>query len=213
MPGCNQSRDIINLQVQLLTTILKLSKHDVPVVAVWYHENNIKVEGSKHLKQFVSSLNEGDLATAIKADVFNFASQESDEPVIGAEDNTNIAELVQAKQIFSQFYEGKDPDRLPYPLACMNKKEKIVWLTKEMLQEQREMSGKMTNIVRYGVPGLMPSFWLNDEWNWTLLTTNLSNLKKTFIQGLGSFKTSCRDLLRPAYPLKEKIQNYMCMRI
>ena len=195
MPGCNQSRDIINLQVQLLTTILKLSKHDVPVVAVWYHENNIKVEGSKHLKQFVSSLNEGDLATAIKADVFNFASQESDEPVIGAEDNTDIAELVQAKQIFSQFYEGKDPDRLPYPLACMNKKEKIVWLTKEMLQEQREMSGKMTDIVRYGVPGLMPSFWLNDEWDWTLLTKNLSTVKKDIYTGPGVFQDFLSKLI------------------
>ena len=186
MPGCNRTRDIANLQIQLITTILKLARHDVPIVAIWYHENIVQTHGTKHLKELVLKL-EQEAEKAIKEDIFNFASPQPDEPLLDVNE-ANLPEKVQAKQIFQEFYHDKEPDRLTFPLSCMNKKEKIAWLTKQILQEQREMSGNITNIVNYGDPHLMPSFWLNDEWDWMLLTKNLSNVTKEIYTGPGDFQ-------------------------
>ena len=187
MPGCNQTRDIVNLQVQLITTILKLARHDVPIVAIWYQENSVQIHGTKHMKEFILNLVQGDLEKAIKEDIFNFASPEPDEPLLDVTDE-NVPEKVQAKQLLQKFYHGKEPDKLPFPVSCMNKKEKITWVTKQILQEQRELSGNITNIVKYEDPHLMPSFWLNEEWDWMLLTKNLSNVTTEIYTGPGEFQ-------------------------
>ena len=71
MPGCNQTRDIVNLQVQLITTILKLVRHDVPIVAIWYQENSVQTHGTKHMKDFILKLVQGDLEKAIEEDNFS----------------------------------------------------------------------------------------------------------------------------------------------
>ena len=65
----------------------------------------------------------------------------------------------------------------------MNKKEKISWITKQILQEQREKSTKKLNFVKYGDSELRPSFWLNEEWEWTMVATNLSNITNKIYTG------------------------------
>ena len=140
MPSLHQNRDVANLQIQLITTILKLVKHGMPITALWYYENEVKTYGSKHLKEFTDAIDKAAIDKAIKEDVFHFASPAVTELV---ETEESIPEKVKAKQVFQQFYSNKEPDELPFPLSCMNKKEKITWLTKQILQEQREKSGEI----------------------------------------------------------------------
>ena len=203
MPGANQNRDIVNLQVQLITTILKLARLDVPIVSVWYHENNVQVHGTKHLKDFIDKLDQEALKTAIKEDVFNFGSLEPNEPLLAVSEE-NIPERIKARQIFQQFYKEKEPEKLPFPLSCMNKKEKITWITKQILQEQREKSGNIHSTVKYGDANLMPSFWLNDEWDWLLLNKNLSNVTTQIYTGPGQFQDFLTRLVDKCLSLKGK---------
>ena len=203
MPQVNQQRDRANLQIQLITTILKLVKLDTPVVAVWYHENDLKTFGSKHLKEFISSLDQAALSNAIKSDVLNLGSPEPDEPLNEMTEGS-IPEKIKAKQIFQQFCSEKDPEKLPFPLSCLNRKEKIAWLTREILQDQREQSGDMFCTVRYGEANLRPSFWPNDEWDWTLLSKNLSNVTKEMYTGPGQFLDFLTKLIERCLSMKGK---------
>ena len=50
------------------------------------------------------------------------------------------------------------------------------------------MSGKMLNNVKYGDPNLVPSFWLNEDWNWSLVKKKLSNIKTDSYTGPGNFQ-------------------------
>ena len=186
MPGQHQQCDITNLQIQLITTILKLVKHDVPVVALWYDENDVKMYGTKYLKNFLTNLDQKAIETAIKEDVLNLSSMEPNEPLIDMTEE-NLPERIRAKQAFQQFCSNKTPDELPFPLSCLNKKEKISWLTKEILHQQRAKSGSTINNVVYGDPNLMPNFWLSEEWDWPLLTKNLSNVTNEMYTGPGNF--------------------------
>ena len=203
MPGDNYSRDITSLQIQLITTILKLSRHGVPVLAVWYQQNRIRTQGTKHLKEYFTELDSEAIDKAMEKDIHNFVSPETDEHVIGE----NIPEKLQAKQIFEKICQDEvqdqqHPDILPFPLSCMSKKEKITWLTRQMLKEQRLVSGGISNTVRYGDPDLMPSFWLNDEWDWTLLTKNLSNVAVQNYTGPGQFPDFLARLVHNCLAMK-----------
>ena len=79
MPTNNQCRDVERLQIQLITTILKLVKHDIPVCAHWYTENEVKTYGTKHVKELIVNIDKISLDTALKKDVFNLTSPEPEE--------------------------------------------------------------------------------------------------------------------------------------
>ena len=97
-------------------------------------------------------------------------------------------EKVRAKQVFQTFSHNQLPGQLPYPLSCMNRKEKITWITKEILRDQREKSGELFHSVKYGDVDLVPSFWPNEEWDWQNLTKNLSNMTNSSYTGPGNFQ-------------------------
>ena len=203
MPGQNQCRDVANLQIQLISTIMKLAKYDLPIVALWYTDNDIKMYGTKHLKNFFSKLDQTVIDNAIKEDVLNLGSLQPDEPLLSMTEE-NVPEKVRAKQVFQNFYSGKLPDELPFPLSCMNKKQKIIWLTKQMLQEQREASGEVLFSVKYGDLNLKPSFWLNEEWDWVNLTKNLSNISNQMYTGPGDFQDFLTRLIVKCLTMRGK---------
>ena len=182
----NQCRDVGRLKIQLVTTILKLVKLDVPIFTLWYTENEVHKYGTKHLMDLVGNIDKISIDTAVKQDVLNMTSPEPDEPLLT--DDENVPEIIRAKQFFQKFSTNKEPDLLPFPLTCMNKKEKISWITKQILQEQREKSTKKLNFVKYGDSELRPSFWLNEEWEWTMVATNLSNITNKIYTGPGHFQ-------------------------
>ena len=86
MPGHNHSRDIANLQVQLISTIMKLAKKDIPVAAVWFHDSDTKMYGTKNLKNLMTNLEKDDVDNAIKLDMLNLVSPEPDEPLLEIND-------------------------------------------------------------------------------------------------------------------------------
>ena len=71
MPGDNHSRDVTNLQVQLISTLMKLAKKDIPVAAVWYHDKEAKMYGTKFLKGLITNLEKADVENAIKLSRIN----------------------------------------------------------------------------------------------------------------------------------------------
>ena len=107
---------------------MKLAKKDIPVAAVWYHDKEAKMYGTKFLKGLITNLEKGDVENAIKLDILNLMSPEPDEPLLELTEN--------AKTVFQSICQKQDPDCLPFPLSCMNRKEKISWITKEIMREQ-----------------------------------------------------------------------------
>ena len=157
MPNGHRARDIANLKVKLLTAILKLESFRIPVAAVWYHESQVQVEGTESLKKVLDEMKHGDLEKAVKEDMLKFAASEPAETSVDVPDDVAIRTHAQNLSL------AREPERLPYPLSEMNKKDKITWLVKEIRQEQRQRSGTGITTVRYGDPEYKPSFWLNER--------------------------------------------------
>ena len=201
MPSNHKTRDVLKLETQMITTIIKLLKHNVPVCAVWYKDNEVKNCGSKNLKNVIQLIDRESMDTAVKGDVLNLASQESDEPLL---ENENLPENIRQKQFCQSVNTTDEPDLLPFPLPCMNKKEKTAWITKQILREQCKKTGEQFVNVRYGDPGLKPSFWLEDEWEWRLVNKNLSNVRNDFYTGPGNFQDFLNRLIENCLNLKNK---------
>ena len=161
MPG-NKSRDVLNLENQLITTILKLLKHNIPVFAFWFTENEIKQYGTKNLKELIGNVDKLSIDSAVKLDVLNLTSPEPDEPLLTLDENIPVR--IRAKQFCQPSNPSNEPDVLPFPLNSMNRKQKITWITKQILQEQRNTSKESMSNVNYGDPELQPSFWLDEAW-------------------------------------------------
>ena len=145
----NRKRDIATLQLQFITTMIKLAKLQVPVVAVWFDDESIQTHGTKHLKDFINNANQEELVKAMKKDLLKFSDAENAEPLIQF-DTSSVSEKQKTKQILKDFLQEKTIEKLPVPLSCMGKKEKITWLTKQILRDQRLQSGSTLNYVRYG---------------------------------------------------------------
>ena len=72
MAVCNRKRDVTNLQIELITNVLKLEKLNVPVLAVFYVENDVKTFGTMHMKDLFSQFEQDVVLTAIKKRYFKF---------------------------------------------------------------------------------------------------------------------------------------------
>ena len=133
-----------------------------------------------HGKQFIDNLDKESMKIACKKDSVDFGNSEN----VLDEGNETIP--ARAEQAYQEVYSGAKIEMLPYPISCMNKKEKVAWLTKEILREQRERTGRILKSVKYGDVSLKPSFWFSEEWDW-LMTKNLSNVTKDLYTGPGEF--------------------------
>ena len=121
MPGKNNVRDVTNLQVQLISILIKMAKKDIPVVAVWFNENDSQIYGTRYLKNLISLIEKVDVENAIKLDLLNLASPDPDEPMLEIEEN--IPDRSRAKTVYKDISQKSNPDLLPYPLSCMNRSE------------------------------------------------------------------------------------------
>ena len=201
MPGNNFVRDASQLQVQLISIILKMARMDIPVVAVWFNENKSQVQGTKHLKNMISNIEKVEVENAIKLDFLNLVSPETNESLLETDVNP---EQNQAKSMFQNICQKQKPDFLPFPLSCMNKREKISWVTGEILREQQIKSGAVFGHVKYGDQDLIPSFWPNDEWEWKNLTKNLSNVSNNSYTGQGNLQNFITELITRCLTAKGK---------
>ena len=140
---------------------------------------------------------------AIKNDVLNLATDQVNDDLIEMTD-PEIPQRVKAKQALQQMCCDRVPEVLPLPLSCMNKKQKIIWVTREMLHQQRAISGKILNNVVYGDKNLMPNFWLDEEWDWLELKRNLSNITNEMFTGSGEFHDFLTKLIENCLGLHGK---------
>ena len=175
--GSNRSRVICRLTGQLVTAIDKLGQMMTPVAVLWYENNSINVEGTEKLKQFLKQLKKDDIETAIKEDIFHFAVDVNAESPMDTDADNQMEQQ-----------SPSSPIKLPFPLSVMNRKQKIVWLAKEILREQNTRTDSSKAYVKYGDPRCKPSFWLSDEWDWTLCKINLSKVKTEMYTGPGDFQ-------------------------
>ena len=84
-----------------------------------------------------------------------------------------------------------------------------MWLTKQILREQRERSGSSTAHVKYGDPEFIPSFWLNDQWDWSLCTKNLSNITNQMYTGPSEYQDFLTRLIENCLAMTGKdAENY-----
>ena len=201
MPG-NKSRDVLNLENQLITTILKRLKHNIPVFAFWFTENEIKQYGTKTLKELIGNVDKLSIDSAVKLDVLNLTSPEPDEPLLTLDENIPVR--IRAKQFCQPSNPSNEPGVLPFPLNSMNKKQKITWITKQILQEQRNKSKEPMSNVKYGDPALQPSFWLDEEWSWVLVDRNLSNIANKMYTGPGNFQDFLTRIIEKCLNMKGK---------
>ena len=196
MPPKNFLRDAERIQIQLITSLMKMAKLGIPVVAFWYNENKTQIHGTKYLKNLIKQMDEAAINDAIKLDVFNLSSSDVDEALLHPTDDDTVDVInVKAKSVFQNIVHKESPDFLPFPLSCMNKQEKMRWITKEMLREQQNKSGKLFQNVKYGDESLRPSFWLQEEWEWRELTKNLSNVQNRNYTGKGNLNTFVTNLI------------------
>ena len=185
MPPKNFERDATRCQVQLISSLLRMAKMNMPVAAVWLHEDKPQVYGTRHLKRLLCDIEQVDVDNAIKLDVLNLSSPDPDEPLLKDQNDApdhNVAQFRNSSESTSS------PDLLPFPLSCMNRKEKFIWMTKEILRDQRRQSEEVTTRVKYGDPNLVPSFWPNEEWDWGQLTRNFSNISSNSYTGPGNLQ-------------------------
>ena len=124
-----------------------------------------------------------DKDNAIKADIFNMTAQHPDEPLYAV-----VPDAISSMQFCQAPKPAEDPAFLPFPLQCMNRKEKIGWVTREMLREQQRMTNKPITKIKYGDPALRQTFWIEDNWNWVKLDRNLSNVNNKMYTGPGEFQ-------------------------
>ena len=196
MPPKNFVRDTERIQIQLISTLMKMAKMGIPVAAFWYNQNKTQIYGSKNLKNLLTQMDEATINDAIKLDVFNLSSSDVDEPLLhNIEDDTPDVMNTRAQSSFQNISQKENPDFLPFPLSCMNRVEKTQWITKEILRDQQNKTGKLFKKVKYGDESLRPSFWLQDEWDWKEVTKNLSNIKDRNYSGKGYLGTFITNLI------------------
>ena len=111
MPGGHTLRYIKRLQAQLLRAVSKLGDLNIPVAIVLYVENKVHVEGTEKLKQFLRNIDENDVENVIKEEIFNFAGHGPSQPQVDVEAD-------------GERRDQSGPEKLPYPLSALNRKEK-----------------------------------------------------------------------------------------
>ena len=158
--------------------------------------------GRENLKELIRKVDKLSINSSVKLDVLNLTSPEPDEPLLTLDENIPVR--IRAKQFCQPSNPSNEPGVLPFPLNIMNKKQKITWITKQILQEQRNKSKEPMSNVKYGDPALQPSFWVGEEWSWVLVDRNLSNIANKMYTGPGNFQDFLTRIIEKCLNMKGK---------
>ena len=178
----NKQRDVKKLQTQLIKTMIKLAEHKVPVSAVIFSMNEVRTEGTLNLKNVVNTLDKNEINDAIKADVINLQNPSNDPVLVDIDESHAVRNILFERQEVENI-----PELLPFPLMALNKKEKMTYITKEILKEQLVLIKEPLKLVKWGESRLKPSFWPDDFWAWIEVKKNLSQFSNEMYTGKGSF--------------------------
>ena len=81
-------------------------------------------------------------------------------------DTDNIAPKLKSK-INEENIADRKPERLPFPLKYMNRKEKLVSVRSLIVFDRLKRLNKSESKVKYGEASWEPSFWPKDDLKWS----------------------------------------------
>ena len=171
----NEKRDINSLMRRLLSCVIGLVKHKVPVGVVLGMKNEIKKYGSKYILEVLNDVDKKEeIEDAVKRDVFNLIGLDPDEDIVNIEDDEET-DIVSTMVHSGMSDQSNLPKKLPMRLSAMNKIDKCSWLSSEIKREQNKQHPTWDR-VQYGAMDGKPSFWL-PEFPWSHVTSHLSVIK------------------------------------
>ena len=136
---------------------------------------------------------------ALLLDVVSMCNPEpGDDQIVSNVDN--IAPKLKSK-INNETVDGMKPERLPYPLMVMNRKEKLKSLRYLIVYDRHINFDDSSSKPIFGEASWEPRFWPKDGVKWTSLTKNVGNLKKEDIPGYESPTELYTLLIQNAYHL------------
>ena len=86
-----------------------------------------------------------EIVNAIKADVINLQNPSNDPFLVNIDEAHAVRNILLERQEVDTI-----PELLPYPLMALNKKEKMTYITKEILKEQRVLTREPLKLVKWG---------------------------------------------------------------
>lgn len=136
---------------------------------------------------------------ALLLDVVSMCNPEpGDDQIVSNVDN--IAPKLKSK-INNENVDDMKPERLPYPLMFMNRKEKLKSLRYLIVYDRHINFDDSSSKPVFGEASWEPRFWPKDGVKWTSLTKNIGNLKKEDIPGYESPTELYTLLIKNAYHL------------
>ena len=171
----NSNRKILRNVQKAVESLLALSTSKVSFHLAVHTGGKTKSFGTKHAsEQFETVRNEFEEAL-LKDDVDMCNPEPGDLRFIS--NNDNIAPNIKTK-IRRQNFENGKPERLPYPLRLMNKKEQLSILRQLIVFDRQSRLKNLESKIVSAQASWEPSFWLNNEVKWTELNKNIGCIKK-----------------------------------
>merc|ERR1712129_150597 len=186
---------------ELLTTLIKTSlnilKKNIPLVVVWYQGGQVRKIGSQNLAKWLENLDQSLLHKAMELDEECLVN--GDEPLVCEEEATMAAHIVQ------NYVTKVEPQKLPFQLHLMSKKEKSKYLCELIRQDL----GKKQLV--YGHPACRPSFWPQDFWPWEEVKGTISKINEDTYQGHGTYGDFLSICIERALTMHGKdYQSFVC---
>merc|ERR1712129_159999 len=186
-----------DLLTSLIKTSLKILKKNIPVVVVWYQDGQVRKIGSQNLAKWLENLDQSLLHRAMELDEESLVN--GDEPLV-CED-----EAVMAAHIVQNYVTKVEPQKLPFQLHLMSKKEKSKYLCELIRQELGDKQPV------YGPPACRPSFWPQELWPWEEVKGTISKTNEDTYQGHGTYGAFLSICIERALTMHGKdYQSFVC---
>jgi len=186
-----------DLLTSLIKTSLKILKKNIPVVVVWYQGGQVRKIGSQNLAKWLENLDQSLLHRAMELDEESLVN--GDEPLVCEE------EAVMAAHIVQNYVTKVEPQKLPFQLHLMSKKEKSKYLCELIRQDL----GKKQLV--YGHPACRPSFWPQELWPWEEVKGTIRNINEDTYSGPGTYGDFLSICIERALTMHGKdYQSFVC---
>ena len=187
-------------EVNVIKNILRLIKNHVPVLFLWMNKGELKKIGSHNMLDWFESL---------KDESKEQLSAEMVRDLMGLNNNTeellhnpdNVPVSARASTLYKSVTEVAHSSgiaELPWPLTLMSKKQLVKYVSDLCANEAKKDGARLI----YGGEEWRPSFWLEELWNWSHLTTGLWKTKESMYTGPGTWSDFLSSTIRRLFELK-----------
>ena len=175
----------VNCVLKFITALLKLLDKNIPVLAFWQHNGELKKIGTGKMSKWFDNFDDKtkeSLSVAMFDDMLTLNNNE--ESLI-----VQLAELPQVDRAsallksLTNFTRESGIPMLPFPLSLMSQKEKMKYVGDLIGSEAKKDKVHL----KFGDENWRPSFWQEDVWEWTKLDKSIRLYRETSYTGQGSF--------------------------